>query len=259
MLSAKELKILSSLKQKKFREQEGKFLIEGFHLIEECLGSSFYLEKIVIRKDVHNNKLDELRLKYKNKINKIVEISPLQFKKISETENSQGIIGEVKIPPKQHGNNNPEGNLIIALDRINDPGNLGTIIRTAYWFGTDRILIGENSADIYNSKVIRSSQGGIFHVNMDTNMLLTKELTRYKSLGYGIFLFTADGNKYLDEIKSPGKSVIVIGNEAEGISTEILALNFPSIKIRGFSNCESLNAAVSSAVGLYHFKIHMKV
>jgi RNA methyltransferase, TrmH family len=257
MLSAKELKILVSLKQKKYREKEGRFLIEGFHLIEECLSSSFYLEKIIIRKDINENKINEIKKKFKNGVPEINEIPLIQFKKIADTENPQGIIGVVRIPAKNE--NIGTGNLIIALDRINDPGNLGTIIRTAYWFGADRILLGENSADIYNSKVIRSSQGGIFHISIQFNVLLNEKLKIYKQSGYDVYLFTLEANGYLDEINNPGKSVLVFGNEAEGISQNLLIKDYQQIKIRGFSNCESLNAAVSSAIGLYHFSIRIKV
>ncbi|RPI18865.1 MAG: RNA methyltransferase [Ignavibacteriae bacterium] len=254
MLSAKELKMLGSLKQKKYREQEGKFLIEGFHLVEECLSSSFYLKKIIVSNDTDENKLENIKKKFKNIIPEITEISPRQFKKISETENPQGIIGVVGIPSKLPNTEEKSGNLIIALDRINDPGNLGTIIRTAYWFGADRILAGKNSADIYNSKVIRSSQGGIFHIEIQPDCTLEEELKKYRKSGFNVYLFTLDAEKYLDEIKNVDKSVLVFGNETEGISSGLFNHDYQKVKIRGFSSCESLNAAISSAIGLYHFR-----
>jgi TrmH family RNA methyltransferase len=182
MLSLKEIKQLASLKQKKFREQENRFLIEGFHLIEECLSSSFHLEKILLREDVD---LKKFKLSGR-KLPEIIKLPKSQFKKLQETDNSQGIIGVVKIP-EQKTVKNTKGNLIIALDRINDPGNLGTILRTSYWFGIDKILLGENSADIYNSKTIRSSQGAVFHLNLQLNVKLSEELLIYYQSGYNIY------------------------------------------------------------------------
>src|SRR5688572_8106597 len=131
MLSSNDIKFFASLKQKKYRQEHNRFLIEGFHLVEECLSSPFILEYIILRNDMdlssHPKILERIS---QNKT--IVEALPEKsFNKLIETESSQGIIGVV-VKPKAK-TNTEAGKAIIALDKINDPGNLGTIIRTAYW------------------------------------------------------------------------------------------------------------------------------
>ena len=147
-----------------------------------------------------------------------------------------------------------KSSLVIALDRITDPGNLGTIIRTAYWFGADAVLISENSVEFYNSKVVRSTQGGLFHVDVFDNVPFGKTLDDLSSNGFNIYLLDINAEKNLENISVNKKSVFVFGNEAEGISKEILNKGFDKLKIKGFSNCESLNVAVSCAIVLHDYR-----
>lgn len=262
MLSANTIKQFASLKQKKERLEQSRFLIEGFHLVEECLNSEYELEYIILRSDVnlqgHTTILEKIA---KNKT--IVEPLPeKQFNKLTDTESSQGIVGVVKRSfksAKTEGVENADGNIIIALDRISDPGNLGTIIRTAYWFGVKTILLSRECADPYNPKVIRSTQGGIFHTNIIEDADLSEKLGELKSAGHTVYLFTLDAPNFLSELRGKdsfsddSKSVIVFGNESHGISQEILEAGFDRLKIKGYSESESLNAAVSCAIALYEF------
>lgn len=251
MLSSNEIKEIASLKQKKYRNEYGKFLIEGFHLVEECLNSEFELEYIILREGTDlQGKAAILEKISKNKT--IVEPLPeKQFNKLVETEASQGIIGIVKKPAKSKDGVN--GKLIIALDRISDPGNMGTIIRTAWWFGVNEIWLSEECADPYNSKVIRSTQGGIFHLNIREDLDLKSALDSTVNNGYKAYLFTLDAEKMLYDITENDKAILVFGNEAHGISDEIQSGGFDKVKINGFSDCESLNAAISAGIALYHF------
>ncbi|MEO8512691.1 MAG: RNA methyltransferase [Ignavibacteria bacterium] len=264
MLTANEIKLYASLKQKKYREEYGKYLIEGFHLIEECLYSSHELEYIIIRSDVNLQGHPEILGKIsKNKT--IVEPLPEKsFNKLTDTESSQGIVGVVKHPKQLK--NQIEPDIILALDRINDPGNLGTIIRTAYWFNVPKILLSENSADPYNPKVIRSTQGGIFHTQIVEDAPLTDELKKLKIKGYSVYLFTLDAEKTLSQIfqfdesdksdksEKSAKSVLVFGSEAHGISQELLDMDFERVKIEGFSGSESLNVAIAAGIALFEFR-----
>jgi len=251
MISSAGLKFYSSLKQKKYREESGKFLIEGFHLIEECLSSSYFLDLLIIRDDIELDDYPAVSKKAKANQVKIESLPSKTFNKLSETENSQGIIGVVS---KREGYNGTKANLIIALDRITDPGNLGTILRTAYWFGVELILISSNSVDIYNSKAIRASQGAIFHVNIQDNVYLPDILYEMKEHGYKIYLLTLKGKVSLKEINKSNKSVFVFGNEAEGISEELINSGFHTLKIEGSSDCESLNVAVTAGIVLHKFR-----
>ena len=262
MLSANIIKQFASLKQKKERLEQSRFLIEGFHLVEECLNSDYELEYIILRSDVnlqgHTGILEKIA---KNKT--IVEPLPeKQFNKLTDTESSQGIVGIVKRSFKStmsQGSVNGNSNIIIALDRISDPGNLGTIIRTAYWFGVNTILLSRECADPYNPKVIRSTQGGIFHTNIIEDADLLAGLNELKSAGHEVYLFTLDAENFLAEVRNTNdvsansKSVLVFGNESHGISQEIIDCGFTKLKIKGYSQSESLNAAVSCAIALYEF------
>lgn len=255
MLTTNEIKQFASLKQKKFRLEHGKYLIEGFHLIEECLSSPHELEYIILRNDVdlqgHTAILEKIA---QNKT--IVEPLPEKlFNKLVDTESSQGIVGVVSRPETKITNS--PGDLIIALDKVSDPGNLGTIIRTSYWFGVDQILLSEGSADPYNPKVVRSTQGGIFHTNITEDAELAVELKKLESKGYAVYLFTLDAERSLSQITQSAKSiksVIVFGSEAHGISKEIVDTGFEKVKIEGYSASESLNVAISAGIALYEFK-----
>lgn len=252
MLSANDIKYYASLKQKKYRRENNQFLIEGFHLVEECLSSSFILEYIILRSgtdlSAHPGILDKIS---RNKT-KVEPVSESAFNKLAETENSQGIIGVVSIPKSKTVKGNDK--TIIALDRISDPGNLGTILRTAYWFNIQSVLLSVDSADVYNSKTTRSSQGGVFHTNAAEDVVLLKKLNELKKNGYNIYLLTPSARKNLNEaaqqIKNE-KSVIVFGSEAHGISDELMNAGFEEIKIEGYSECESLNVAIACGIVLY--------
>jgi len=253
-LSLKEIKYYSSLKQKKHREEEGKFLIEGVHLIEECLNSSFLIECIAVKEKNNEEKIKKLISAAGKKQIAVHFIKSGLFDKLTETQNSQGIAAVVHTK-KSSGNNNLTGyKTILALDRITDPGNLGTIIRTAYWFGTDCILLSENSVDLYNSKVIRSTQGALFHVNVRTDANLREILPDLKAKGFEVVLFSLSGEQSLTELQAAPKNVLVFGNETGGISRELFSRGFKNIRIEGNSNCESLNVAVSCGIALYELR-----
>ena len=247
-----ELKYHENLKRKKFRDSEDLFLIEGIHLIEECLKSKYYrqsLNKLIIRNGFANDKF----LKNIQTVPGNIEIAYLEnnkFKRLSETVNTQGIIGVVRKTSLER--KSKRNNLIVALDCINDPGNLGTIIRTCYWFDVDEILISKQSAELFNSKVIRATQGAMFNMIINENQDLSKELNKLNTEGYQIYLADSNGRKLLSNLKFKNNDhvVFVFGNEAHGISKELIrSKSFNTIRIKRNTNCESLNVGVS--VGIF--------
>ena len=248
------IKYYSKLKQNKYLEERREFLIEGIHLIEECLRSKYYRDKIsriFIRSDFPKENIRDNFRKAEIKILKAAD-----FKKLSETESSQGIIGAVEM---QNEFPNHRDNIICALERINDPGNLGTIMRTCRWFGIESIMISRDSADIYNSKVIRASQGALFNLNIKSGLNLIEELELLHGKGYEIILTDLTAVEALDthKFQKGKKYAIVFGNEASGLSQEIKSVQFfKKIKIEGYSDCESLNVASSAAIVLYEVKKH---
>ncbi len=253
MLSGNDLKYFSSLKQKKYREKEGKFLIEGFNLIDECLLSSYKIECIIVSEELLGTDQKSIPNSIAEKKIPLHCIKKFQFKKLTETENSQGIAAVVFKKSPTHFDYN-SAKLIVALDKINDPGNLGTIIRTSYWFGADPIILGSGSVDLYNSKVIRATQGAIFHLDIYEDINLFNELEQLKLKGFQVFLFDLKAEIILDKACFGEKNVFVFGNESEGISPKLLTLPFERVKIKGYSNCESLNIAVSCGIALNYFR-----
>ena len=252
-----EIKNIIKLSQKKYREEENKFIIEGKHLIYECLKSDYIrkTEKIYVGESFEDNRI--INQIEKNNIS-IEYISDREFKKISETKSPQGILA---ILNKKSDIDKPEGNILFCLDTINDPGNLGTIIRTLWWFGIKDLLLSENSTDPYNSKCIRATQGGIFNINIRENLNLRENLIRIKNSGYEIFLMRLDSKENIFDFRpvTDGKYCFVFGNEANGISDEIKnEKEFRSLKIPSFSECESLNVASSVSVACYHLRLFLR-
>lgn len=257
MLTNNEIKYFAGLKNKRTRDEEGKFLVEGLHLIKECLSSELYykdfIECIIVRDDFNLTGIPTKDID-------ILYASAKNFDKLSDTINPQGIIAVVKKP--EHPNrlhNSGKNKLIIALDNINDPGNLGTIIRTCYWFNVDKILVSKNSVDLYNSKVLRASQGAIFHTDITTEADIILELLQLKD-EFQILLTDLNAKKNLSDfiIKRNERYIIVFGNEANGISEDIKNQGFDLIKIGSFSDCESLNLSVSAGILIYQFANGLK-
>jgi len=263
-LTNAELKYFSKLRQKKFRDQENKFLIEGENVISECLKSDIYkknLKKVFIRENYINEKLTDQIQNSRSRI-EIISLSERNFNQLSDTINPQGIIGVVAKHESEFNDQKLSGNIIVALDSVNDPGNLGTIIRTCHWFGIKDLITGSGSVEIFNSKVIRSSQGSLFYLNILEGIDLCNELEHYHGSGYKIILAGLNSQIYLDEFKISNleKYIIVFGNEANGIGRNILAnTNYITIKIREYSNCESLNISVSAGIILNTFRKQMIV
>ena len=257
-MTINEIKYFSKLKQKKFRDSENRFLIEGEHLIEECLESGFYknnLEKVIVRKDFDNETLLSKINSHKGSP-EIISIDTKSFNQISETVNSQGIIGVVSKLNTELSQNSVDSKLTVALDSINDPGNLGAIIRTCYWFGVDELLIGKESVELYNSKVIRASQGALFNLNIREEVDMEKELQAKDNKGFRIYLTDLSSDKYISELKfaSDEKYLFVFGNESNGINKKILGnRNYEKMRIKGFSDCESLNISVAAGIVLNEF------
>lgn len=253
MSAPDRLKYYSSLKQKKNREKENKFLIEGVHLIEEALKSDFHIEIVFVCEPMLSSRPQDMFDIISDKKIQLQFLKSNQFLKLSETEHSPGIIAVVQVKP--HSDNDYQNSkLIVALDGINDPGNLGSVIRSCHWFGVDNLLIGKNSVNLYNSKVVRSTQGSLFHLNISDNLDLSNELSRLQTLGYNIVLFDVSSNEELNNNHINLKNVLVFGSEIGGISDKLLKSEFKRVKIKGYSDCDSLNLGVSCGIALNFFK-----
>ena len=237
----KLIKELISLQSKKQRHKIGKFLLESKRSIEEALIYGTEPEMVVLRENVE---LPEFLSDYKGMV---VLVAERLFSKISTTENSQGIIGLYKFFDTKINNFLAKDKLLF-LDGIQDPGNLGTIVRSAAAFGLDGILIGPGSVDIYNDKVLRSTLGGIFALPILD--IKTEELKLFKKHGFSI-VGAALGGKNIYNYTFSEKTIVGVGNENSGLSQEFTALADDFITIEINNKMESLNASVAASIVLY--------
>ena len=236
-LSKNHIKLITSLSQKKYRQKHKLFVVEGVKVVQEFLNSSYELD-IVFSSDTDFSST-----------NKFIEVTDQELKKISSLKNTNKVLAIFKIPNQI----NPiTGCLILALDSINDPGNLGTIIRLCDWFGIEQLVCSNETVDCFNSKVVQASMGSLTRVAV--SYLDLKKYLQNASLP--IFVADMDGlNVY--KTKLPDSAVLVLGNEANGISDEIKQLVTTKITIPrygAFQQTESLNVATASAILLSEFR-----
>lgn len=237
MISNNELKRVKSLQNKKFRDELGLFIVEGEKLVGEALASSFEVTA-VYRRD---------------------EIGEEAMSRISSLSTPSPVLAVVRKPQAQDGAALVrKGGLYLALDSVRDPGNLGTIIRTADWFGVDAVFCSPDTVDVYNPKVIQSTMGAVFRkkiIYCDIPMLCES----VTSMGMEVFGTFLDGVDIYREAALPTSGLIVMGNEADGISNAVAArvssrLYIPSFQPAGTPTAESLNVAVATAVTLSEFR-----
>lgn len=240
MLSKNQIKLITSLTQKKYRKQHQLFIAEGKKVIEELLQSNFELESLFVTNDKIFTSVP------KDKINAIT-IS--EIKKISVLATANDCLALFKIPVEREMTLK---GLVLALDDIRDPGNLGTIIRLCDWFGIETLLCSDETVDVYNPKVVQATMGSISRVNVVyTNLEKALKVTSLPILG----TFMDGENIYKKEL--PKEGIIVMGNEANGISPEIENLVTQKIAIPRFGKLqqtESLNVATATAIILSEFK-----
>jgi TrmH family RNA methyltransferase len=251
MLSKNELKYYSSLLIKKFRVKENKFIIEGKKIIEEAIQSKYNCEIIIITNEFAQNGKSYLGNIRKNIRIEIIKNS--DFQKLKDTVSPQGIIAVFnKTINKKKKVEKIKDDLLVCLDNVSDPGNLGTIMRNCDWFGFSKILLTKNCAELFNPKTIRASMGSVFHLNImeDINQ---SDITNLKNKGYKIFCSDLNGED-LYSVSFSKNSVLVFSNEANGPSQEILELADKKITIPSYGKAESLNVASASAVMLSHIR-----
>jgi len=236
-LSKNHIKLITSLSQKKYRQKHKLFVVEGVKVVQEFLNSSYELD-IVFSSDTDFSSTD-----------KFIEVTDQELKKISSLKNPNKVLAIFKIPNQI----NPiMGGLILALDSINDPGNLGTIIRLCDWFGIEQLVCSNETVDCFNSKVVQASMGSLTRVAVSY-----LDLKKYlQNASVPIFVADMDGlNVY--KTKLPDSAVLVLGNEANGISDDIKQLVTTKVTIPrygAFQQTESLNVATASAILLSEFR-----
>ena len=232
-LENKKIKNIKKLYTKKYRDEYNEFLIEGEHLVQEAYKKGILKELIL--EEGTDFKLD-------------VETSYVTsniLKHMSELSNPSKIMGVCKkIEPKEIGEK------LVMLDGVQDPGNLGTIIRSSVAFNIDTIILSKTCVDLYNSKVLRATQGMIFNVNIIEEDL-EKIIPELKRKNYKVYGTKVNGGKSLKDIEKTDKFAIIMGNEGNGVTSNILDMCSDYIYIDMNESCESLNVGVATSIILY--------
>ena len=249
-ISASEIKRIKSLSSKKFRDEYGLFTVEGEKMVAEALSSRFRVEKVYSRDEIGDTAMA--------RISQLSSPSPV-LALVSKPE-TLALASEKDVEDALAPSGRPARGLFLALDAIRDPGNLGTILRIADWFGIDAVFASHDTVDVFNPKVVQSTMGAIFRVRFHyvDIPLLERVVTKAGGRVYGTFL---DGDNIYRSSLDCGQSspsVIVVGNESDGISPQVAALVSDRLFIppypSGCQGSESLNAAVATAVTVAEFR-----
>ena len=244
------IKHIKKLKEKKYREEYDEFIVEGIKMIEEAINEGAKIKSIIICEDCKTQGAIPNDLMYEIAKLNCIYVAEKIFNTITDVINPQGIMAVIEKPNARDNTIDFSANVSLLLDNIQDPGNMGTILRTADSLNMKQIIVSKGSADVYNLKVVRSTMGAIFRVKViEVENLVTviKEMKKHKIKVYATDLQT---DKSIYDVDY-SKSAIVIGNEANGVSSKVLYEATERIKIPMIGKTESLNAAVATSVILY--------
>ena len=238
------IKNIKKLKEKKYRDQENKFLVEGIKMVQEAIYEKAKILKIVVCEDCINDGTIKQELLYEIAKQDCIYVSEKVFQSITEVTNPQGILAVIEKETKEEQISYDE-DIIVVLDGIQDPGNLGTILRTVDSVNLKQIILSEQTADPYNPKVVRSTMGAIYRVNIVRSKNICDTLKNMKKHKYDIVATSLQTDKTIYDIDYK-KKVLVIGNEANGVSREVLELSNEKVKIpmlrkNGKLKCSSCN------------------
>ena len=226
----KRIKNVSKLNNRKYRKEMGLFLVEGSHLVEEAYKHNLLTEVYSLdENDYPNNNV----------------VSENVMRKISSLDTVPNIIGVCKFKEEKE-----VGNKLLILDNIQDPGNLGTIIRSAVAFNVDTIILSEDTVDLYNPKVIRATQGMIFNINIIIRDLYSF-VSKLKKENYKIYSTNVVNGSEVKSIERYEKCAIIMGNEGNGVRRELQDISDANIYINMNPLCESLNVGVATSIILY--------
>lgn len=247
-----KVKTWASLKQKKFREQTGLYLAEGLRLVEEAVASGAPVAEILIAGDIESGKFDNIINGAVSLGVKMYEVNEMIIEHVADTKTPQGVVAVLR---KTEGDPeaftaNKENPLYLVLEGIQDPGNLGTMIRTADAIGATGVFLGKSCVDLHNPKVVRATMGSLFHLPIFTVDLGTM-IPMLKGKGVTVVGTSLDTEQAVYQADLTGAAALVIGSEAHGLDPAIAGLVSTSVKLPMPGKAESLNAAIAASVILY--------
>ena len=245
------VKHIRKLKDKKYRDESNEFIIEGTNLIEEAVKEKAKIKKVIICEDT--TKTYEIPTNIRLEIAKYecVYVSEKIFNLITQVTNPQGIMAIVEKTAKEDEIDYTQ-DLIVMLDDIQDPGNLGTILRTIDSIGLNQIIVSKETADAFNPKVVRSTMGAIFRIKIIESENLIDTIKNIKKHHFKLIVTSLQTDNTIYDINY-NKKIIVIGNEGNGVSKEIQDMADEKIKIPMLGKTESLNASVATGIVLYEY------
>ncbi len=254
VISSKDNEIIKSirkLKEKKYRDIENCYLIEGIKLIKEAINENAKIKQIIVCEDCINSGEIDKEILYEIAKYNVQYVAETVFNSITDVKAPQGILAVIE---KNNKNNQIDysQDIIITLDDIQDPGNLGTILRTVDSANLNQIILSKKCADSYNPKVVRSTMGAIFRVNIIEVEDLRKTLKEIKQNDFKVMVTALDTNNSIYSVDY-NKKVIVIGNEANGVSREVQEIADEKVKIPMLGKTESLNASVATSIMVYEY------
>lgn len=249
-LTNAEIKKIQSLQQKKYRDQYGEFVAEGFKIVADALNADQAILNIVVKGSVAGDARTRDLMSTAAKRSIPVEVlTDKEFDKISSLETPAGILAVIRKQEESIAADQP----YIVLDAIKDPGNMGTIIRTAVWFGLTNIVIGKNSVDLYNPKVVQATMGSLFSIKTLEDQDLPVFLASLQAQNYTIIATSLQGKDVEDIKTAPNKTAILIGNETAGLDPKLLDYATHLYKINGSGLAESLNVSIAAGIVMYRF------
>lgn len=245
------IKNIRKLKEKKYRDANNEYLIEGIKLIKEAVEEKAKIKLIVVcEESIEDGDIDQ-KLLYEIAKYDCIYVNKKVFSILTDVQNPQGILAVIEKKNNEENINYKE-DIIVILDGIQDPGNLGTILRTIDSVGLSQVIVSKETADSYNPKVVRSTMGAIFRVNVIESEDLLQTLKNLKKHKYKIMATSLETNNSIYDVEY-NKKVIVIGNEANGVSKNVLEYADEKIKIPMLGKTESLNASVATSIILYEY------
>lgn len=226
-----------ALKDRKGRRESGCFLVEGRKMVEEALASAFDVETVLVQEGMELP--DGLTMP-------VYELPAHVLAAVCNTKTPQGIAAVVRMKEQS-----ALGKHIVVLDGVQDPGNVGTIIRTADAAGLDGVLLSTQCADVFSPKVLRATMGSIFRMNLRTTDDLPGELTKLREKGYSILSSQLDGTPFYERQSVAEQFALVVGNEGNGVSEQVQQTATHQVRLPMRGGAESLNAAIAAAIMMY--------
>jgi len=236
------VKAWKKLHTKKGREKAKQYIVEGFHLVEEAIKNDAPILHLLLSEEI------DLPSSFSPGSFELTYISKEVSRELSETETTQGIYAIIEFSYMRV--DFTKVSKLLLIDEVQDPGNVGTMIRTADAAGYDAVILGTGTSDLYNSKTIRSTQGSLFHMPILRGDLI-EMISELKEQGISIYGTSLQNAKPFNEVKTSNRFALIVGNEGKGVNSNLLSLSDENLYIPIYGKAESLNVGIAAGILMY--------